>query len=197
MSHSQVPISTPRQRRLWTASRALCLFVFCKKRTTNPAVPEHPRLFDMWKPNSGTAPCSAGTQMCVCVRECVGGARCLNRAQISDSFFLFLINKPQCMLGYVREENNMPLANQKQVVGLGGYRPCSSYHKTTALLTLIVVVDRFWGFGLEVFYYFGLESKQQKCNYVKSRQQFGCNGRRPSLWLNSLIRVPPHTVRQR
>lgn len=39
----------------------------------------------------------------------------------------------------------MPLANQKQVVELGGYRPCSSYHKTTALLTLIVVVDRFWG----------------------------------------------------
>lgn len=31
MSQSQVPISTPCQRRFWTASRALCLFVFCKK----------------------------------------------------------------------------------------------------------------------------------------------------------------------
>lgn len=51
------------------------------------------------------------------------------------------------MLGYVWEENNMPPANQKQVVELGGYRPWSSYHKTTALLTLIVVVDSFWGLG--------------------------------------------------
>lgn len=87
----------------------------------------------------------------------------------------------------------MPLANHKQVVGLGGYRPCSSYHKTTVLLTLIVVVDRFLGFGLEVFYYFGLESKQQKCNYVKSRQQFCRNGWWPRLKLKSLIRVLPHT----
>lgn len=77
-------------------------------------MPKYPRLFDMWKPNSGTAPCSAGTQMCV--RWCVGEGRCLNRAQISDFFFLFLINKPLCMLGYVWGENNMPLANQKQVV---------------------------------------------------------------------------------
>lgn len=45
----------------------------------------------------------------------------------------------------------MPLANQKQVVGLGGYRACSSYHKTTALLTLIVAVDRFWGLGSKCF----------------------------------------------
>lgn len=196
MSHSQVPISTPCQRRLWTASRALCLFVFCKKGQPSRQCQSTPGSLICESLTVGLLPAQL-VRRCVCVRECVGGARCLNRAQISDSFFLFLINKPQCMLGYVREENNMPLANQKQVVGLGGYRPCSSYHKTTALLTLIVVVDRFWGFGLEVFYYFGLESKQQKCNYVKSRQQFGCNGRRPSLWLNSLIRVPPHTVRQR
>lgn len=37
----------------------------------------------------------------------------------------------------------MPLANQKQVVGLSGSRASSSYHKTTALLTLIVAADRF------------------------------------------------------
>lgn len=74
------------------------------------------------------------------------------------------------MLGYVWGENSMPLANQKQVVNLGGSTDCSSYHKITALLTLIVVVDRFLGFELEVFYYFGLESKQQKYNYVKTRQ---------------------------
>lgn len=142
MSRSQVPISTACQRRLWTASRALCLFVFCKKGQLPRQCQSTPGSLICESLTVGLLPAQL-VRRCVCVSECVGGARCLNRTQISDSFFLFLINKPQCMLGYVRGENNMPLANQKQVVGLGGFRPCSSYHKTTALLTLIVLVDRF------------------------------------------------------
>lgn len=155
---SNLPISARCQRRVWITSQALCLFIFCKKG----------QLPQQCQSTSGSLICESLTVwllpaqlvhrcVCECMRACVcvcaGGVRCLNRTQISDSFFFFkfLINKTQCMLGYVWRENNMPLVNQKQVVVLGGFRACNSYHKTTTLLTLIVVVDRFWGLGQKCF----------------------------------------------
>lgn len=66
----------------------------------------------------------------------------------------------------------MPLSNQKQVVELGGYRPCSSYHKTTALLTLIEVVDSFWGLGQKCFITLDWNQSSRNIIMLKSGNNF-------------------------
>lgn len=90
MSRSQVPISTLCQRRFWTVSRALCLFVFSKKGQLSQWCQRAPGSLICESLTVGLLPSQLLHRCvcdCVCVWECVGGARCLNRTQISDSFF--------------------------------------------------------------------------------------------------------------